>query len=247
MTGQARWWGQRAVAAAALGLMFVGGVALRDHLGTAATTRPAVAAGPVTVLQNGVPQTDAAARIAALHGTLTPLQSRTAPSVPLMDQRGAPVSVGQFRGKVVVLTTMDSRCTTVCPVVATEIAAADRQLGSLARHVVFVGFNVNPYFRTAADVMHFSQIHGLAPLPNWYFMTGSVHALHTMWKDYWVAVQANPTTQTVVHGDYLFFIGPGGHEHWLLGGSRHHGLSLSYEALIVQLVRTLWGHHGAAP
>src|SRR5438067_7576492 len=44
---------------------------------------------------------------------------RPAPNFMLSDQFGRPVSLSSYRGKVVILSFDDSRCTTVCPLTTT--------------------------------------------------------------------------------------------------------------------------------
>ena len=45
----------------------------------------------------------------------TPLGNKPAPDIKLVNQFGQPMSLSQFRGRVVMLSFEDSECTTVCP------------------------------------------------------------------------------------------------------------------------------------
>jgi cytochrome oxidase Cu insertion factor (SCO1/SenC/PrrC family) len=51
-----------------------------------------------------------------------------APDFQLTDQNGSLVSLSDFRGEVVVLTFMDSKCTDTCPLTAADFREAYRQL-----------------------------------------------------------------------------------------------------------------------
>jgi cytochrome oxidase Cu insertion factor (SCO1/SenC/PrrC family) len=147
---------------------------------------------------------------------LAPLTNSPAPLFTLTDQRGRRVRLEEFRGKAVVLTFIDSRCTEVCPVIAQELIGAQRDLGKQrARNVVFVGVNVNPRAESIADVTRFTISHGLDKLPNWYFLTGSTSALERVWKSYGIQVVLPVHATQTEHADYLFFLNPLGRERFL--------------------------------
>src|SRR5919106_2162591 len=72
----------------------------------------------------------------------------------LTDQNGSLVRLSDFRGKVVVLTFMDSRCQDTCPLTAAHFRETYRQLGQdEANKVIFLGVNVNVEASTVADVL----------------------------------------------------------------------------------------------
>lgn len=155
---------------------------------------------------------------------LSPLQPRQAPGFTLTDQRGRPVTLASFRGKAVLLGFYDPRCTQVCPVVAQMLAEADKDLGPRAGRVAFVGVNVNPAAESVADIRRFSTVHGLARLPNWYFLTGPTARLAAVWGSYGIEVSLPARAAETVHGDYLYFLDPLGTERYLaepLAGQRN--------------------------
>jgi cytochrome oxidase Cu insertion factor (SCO1/SenC/PrrC family) len=139
-----------------------------------------------------------------------PNQGPPAPGFTLTDQHGRTVSLASFRGKSVVLSFNDDRCTDICTLLAQDVVAADGDLGSAAKDVVFLSVNVNPYYPGIADVASWSDQHGLGRLANWEFLTGSPAALSRVWKQYGVEVQTDSTTRSVVHSTELYFIDPGG-------------------------------------
>src|SRR6266498_4704126 len=70
--------------------------------------------------------------------------SGEAPDFQLTDQNGSLINLSDFRGKVVVLTFMDSKCIDTCPLTAAQLRQAYRQLDpSDANQVAFIGVNVN--------------------------------------------------------------------------------------------------------
>ncbi|MDA8365714.1 MAG: redoxin domain-containing protein [Actinomycetota bacterium] len=142
-----------------------------------------------------------------------PAHSRIrAPDFTLTDQNDTPVSLSQFRGKVVVLSFNDDRCPDLCTLLAQDIVLADRYLGPAAARVVFLSVNVNTFYPEVRYVTSWTDDHGLGALSNWYFGTGPVSQLTAIRNRYGVYLQTDPATRTVVHGTQLFFVGPTGSE-----------------------------------
>jgi cytochrome oxidase Cu insertion factor (SCO1/SenC/PrrC family) len=84
---------------------------------------------------------------------LSPVPASPAPGFTLMDQNGRALPLSRFRGKVVVLESMDPHCTDICPLVSQQFIDAYHDLGRSARHVVFAAVNVNQYFNRVRDVL----------------------------------------------------------------------------------------------
>ena len=134
----------------------------------------------------------------------------TAPPIHLVDQYGKPVSLSQFRGKVVVWSLNDDRCVDMCTLFAEDVRAADRDLGPLAKDVVFLSVNANPYYPSPASLLSWSTTNHLTSLPNWVYLTGTPAQLQQTWHAYHVAVLLDPTTRTVQHDFTDEFIDPQG-------------------------------------
>jgi cytochrome oxidase Cu insertion factor (SCO1/SenC/PrrC family) len=133
------------------------------------------------------------------------------PNFVLTDQHGRQVSIGDFRGKAVLLAFMDSRCTEVCPLLAQMFVGAEHDLGSLNSRVAFVAVNVNAMAASVSAVEHFSRTQGLASLPNWYFLTGSATHLQAVWTAYGIQVIVPKHANQTVHADPLYFVDRSGH------------------------------------
>ncbi len=165
---------------------------------------------------------------------------RGAPGFTLTDQHGKRVSLSAFRGKAVLLAFMDSRCTQVCPVLAQEFLLAQHDLGRSASQVAFVAVNVDPMGEAVATVEHFSQVHGLSRLPNWYFLTGPTATLQTVWDAYGIEVIVPKGATQTIHADYLYFLGPNGHERYIASpqvDQRTNGTGYLPRASLAE-----WGH-----
>ena len=115
----------------------------------------------------------------------TPL-SQVAPGFTLTDQFGQPVSLGAYRGKIVILAFNDSECTTVCPLTTAALVDAKAMLGAAASQVQLLGIEANPKATSIEDVRSYSDVHGM--LYQWRYLTGSLSQLQRVWKDYSVGV-----------------------------------------------------------
>jgi cytochrome oxidase Cu insertion factor (SCO1/SenC/PrrC family) len=173
---------------------------LIQHSPGAAATRPLAAVEPgintaSSLLLQLVPQS-------------APLS--VAPALSLTDQDGKHVTLSQFRGKTVVLSFNDDQCEDLCTLLAQDVVAANQDLGTAAKDVVFLSVNANPYYPSATSVKQWTDAHGLGSAPNWIFVTGSPTQLAKTAADYGEPIELDPKARTVVHGSDLFFIDPAG-------------------------------------
>src|SRR5580692_8689424 len=112
----------------------------------------------------------------------TSLGGKPAPDIKLVNQFGQPMSLSQFRGRVVMLSFEDSECTTVCPLTTQSMV-----LGKAGSSVQLLGVDANPDAIQVSDVMDYSRVHGM--INQWDFLTGSLPQLKSVWKAYDIAVQ----------------------------------------------------------
>jgi cytochrome oxidase Cu insertion factor (SCO1/SenC/PrrC family)/thiol-disulfide isomerase/thioredoxin len=141
-----------------------------------------------------------------------PMTPTEAPGFTLTDQHGRRSRLADFRGRAVVLSFNDDRCTDICTLLAQDVVAANRDLGADRRHVAFVSVNVNPYFPTVADIRRWADAHGLGHVANWTSETGSPASLTDVEHAYDELVKTAPATRTIEHGTDLVFIDPSGRE-----------------------------------
>ena len=143
--------------------------------------------------------------------------SGEAPDFQLTDQNGSTVNLSDFRGKVVVLTFMDTKCTDTCPLTAAHFREAYQQFKQdEAKQVVFLGVNVNVDESDVSDVLETSHAWRLDEIPNWHFLTGSHEVLGPVWKDYGVVAEHNPGGHSMMHTPGTFLIDPSGQERWYI-------------------------------
>lgn len=116
----------------------------------------------------------------------TPLRGR-APGFTLTDQFGKRVSLRSFRGKVVVVSFNDPKCTTICPLTTTALLHAKELLGPAAGAVQLLGIGANPAATQVKWVRAYSQAHGM--MQEWRFLTGSLPELKRVWRAYGIEAQ----------------------------------------------------------
>ena len=138
----------------------------------------------------------------------TSLGSRSAPGFRLMNQFGQPMSLSQFRGKVVMLSFEDSQCTTVCPLTTQSMLEAKQLLGAAGEKVQLLGVDANPDATSVADVLAYSRAHGM--VNQWDFLTGPLSQLKAAWGAYNIAVQIEKGQ--IDHTPALFVIDQQGRE-----------------------------------
>jgi len=143
--------------------------------------------------------------------------SDIAPDFQLTDQHNSVVKLSDFRGKVVVLTFMDSKCADTCPLTAVHFREAYRQLDqNETKQVVFLGVNVNVEENAVADVLETTQAWRLDEVLDWHFLTGNREELEPVWKDYAVVAEHNPDGHSMMHTPGTFLIDPLGQERWYI-------------------------------
>jgi cytochrome oxidase Cu insertion factor (SCO1/SenC/PrrC family) len=133
-----------------------------------------------------------------------------APGFSLTDQNGRTVSLASLRGRVVLMTFLDPVCTSDCPIIAQEFKRAGQMLGAQATNVELVAVVANPTYRSTAFTRAFDRQEGLATVPNWLYLTGSLSQLGAVWRHYGVAVENLPAGAMAAHNDLAVVIDPAG-------------------------------------
>jgi len=167
-----------------------------------------------------------------------------APGFTLADQDGRAVSLAGLRGKVVLLTFLDPVCTTDCPIIAQEFKQAGQMLGGPGSGVELVAVVANPTYRSAAFTRAFDRQEGLATVPNWLFLTGSLGQLSAVWRQYGITVQNLPAGAMSAHNDLAVVIDRSGNIREEVGTDPGPGTSStrsSFAGLLSQYARQALG------
>src|ERR1700759_5701000 len=167
------------------------------------------------------------------------LGNKPAPDFRLRNQFGQPMSLSQFRGKVVMLAFEDSECTTVCPLTTQSMLQAKQLLGPAGSQVQLLGVDANPDAVSVADVLSYSRTHAL--VNQWNFLTGSLAELKATWKSYDIAVQIEQGQ--IDHTPALFVIDQQGRERKLyLTQMAYSSVGQSAQVLANEIATLLPGH-----
>jgi cytochrome oxidase Cu insertion factor (SCO1/SenC/PrrC family) len=191
------------------------GLALRQTMALA-TARSVTSLGALGVVLVGAgPLAMAAANwhadpiiARAMAGAATQV-NRPAPDFRLVSQSGRPVSLASLRGKVTLLTFLDPRCITDCPV-ATELKEAGVLLGGSDDQVQFVAIAANQFHYDLASIRALDRQEGMDAVPNWLFLTGSAAQLQAVWGRYGIFVSHMAPGASSVMRDLVFVIDKSG-------------------------------------
>ncbi|MEA2945736.1 MAG: hypothetical protein QOI40_1066 [Alphaproteobacteria bacterium] len=142
-------------------------------------------------------------RDAPQHASLEPPLPKIAPAPEfvLTSQDGAPVTLADFRGKVVAVTFILTMCTATCPVLTPMMSFVQDQLGNdFGTKIAFVSITVDPDRDTAEVLKQYAQAFG-ANLAGWSFLTGSPQAVREVTHRY--GVYASKTANGDVEHTFL--------------------------------------------
>jgi len=113
---------------------------------------------------------------------------------------------------VVLLTFLDPVCVG-CPQIAQQLHAADTLLGNASGQVELVAVAAGTMHSRATFIRAFDQRLGLATVPDWLFLTGTVADLQQVWEAY-EKVAPGMMSGMMVHSDYVFVIDRTGRIRW---------------------------------
>ncbi|MER8784731.1 SCO family protein [Mesorhizobium sp. M0323] len=109
-----------------------------------------------------------------------------APDFTLISQDGGPVSLHDFRGKVVAISFIYTYCTDVCPMLTAHLASVQEQLGStFGSKIAFISITVDPERDTPDVLKEYAQNFG-ADLKGWSFLTGDPAIVREVGRKYGV-------------------------------------------------------------
>jgi len=129
--------------------------------------------------------------VAGLIGTVLEHASPAA-DFTLTDQHDAAFHMAGTKGRVVVLTFIYTHCADACPYISLKIKNAISLLGRDADRAAFVAVTTDPKRDIPKVNLAYSQAFGLEDA--WYFVTGSLESVKTVWANYGIGVEIDPET-----------------------------------------------------
>jgi protein SCO1/2 len=133
---------------------------------------------------------------------------KTAPPLTLTDYAGRRVSLVSMRGKVVFVTFVYTHCPDVCPLIVSNLAAAQRQLGRSAGRVRILAVTVDPRRDTPHAVHAFLAARGA--LGRIDYLLGSEAELRPVWKAWDIGVSIDTKHPRAGHTALVYGIGASG-------------------------------------
>jgi protein SCO1/2 len=118
----------------------------------------------------------------------------------LIDQNGHRVTLSQYRGHVVVLTFIHSRCHDTCPFMVEQIKGALNNLPQSGRGIPAIGVSVAPAEDTVASRKRFLAKHQMTGRIA--FVNGPLREMRKVWHAYSIA----PVTPKVDHSTFVLLI-----------------------------------------
>lgn len=148
-----------------------------------------------------------------------------APDFQLVSYRGRVVRMSAQRGKVVVLTFLDTDCHDQCPVIASILGRGMPKLRpALRAHSEAIAVSVNPRVDTKKSISVFlAQRHAFRALD---FLVGSLPKLRSVWTAYHILPAIDTGNNDIHSADVMIF---NRHGRWV--SSLNEGLDLTTSSL----------------
>lgn len=158
-------------------------------------------------------------------------------NAPLVDTTGRRFSLGEFSGKIVVLSDVMTLCQETCPLDTANVVAAARaaQKSGLGDKIEFVSLTIDPTRDTLTQLRAYRRLYAPAPA-DWVVATGGTQAVAALWKSLGVYIEkvpdsgpnpprnwrtGQPLTYDLTHSDEVFFLDHQDHERFILEGAPH--------------------------
>jgi protein SCO1/2 len=129
---------------------------------------------------------------------------KPAPALALRNYTGQRVSLTALRGKAVLVTFIYTHCPDVCPLIVSNLAAAQRGLGKEAGHLRILAVTVDPRRDTPTAIRTFLAARGATGRMD--YLLGTDAQLRRTWKAWDVAVETGPNKLTDGHSAVVYGI-----------------------------------------
>lgn len=131
------------------------------------------------------------------------------PDFALVDQRGEAFRARELDGKVWIAAFLFTRCTSVCPMLTSQMVNFQRRLGPDASDTPFVAFTVDPAYDTPEVLRGFATARGATR--GFTFLTGDASEIRTLANEsFKVAVGELTTTPggdvDILHAQHLLLV-----------------------------------------
>jgi cytochrome oxidase Cu insertion factor (SCO1/SenC/PrrC family) len=151
--------------------------------------------------------------------------------LPLTTPDGTTTNLAAYQGKTVMIADFLTECTDICPLISADTAALTRALNADGQSgkVALLEISVDPQRDTPARLAAYQKLYG-APTPGWTLLRTSAANTKKFWKYFNIAYGRQkeykpasidwfthkPLTYDVYHQDDLIFLGPNGHQRFII-------------------------------
>jgi len=139
----------------------------------------------------------------------------SAPGFSLTDQFDKTYFLGEHPGAVTLLTFLDPRCYTDCPLLAQQLKILRADLPTSAK-LDIVAVAANPYHERLSDLRHFIAIRNLSHVTHFYFVTGPIANVRKVWSAYGIGVTMTKSDKMSIHSDFMFLINARHQVKWII-------------------------------
>lgn len=119
--------------------------------------------------------------------------SKPAPPLELKDSLGQPVNIDDYRGKAVVVTFIYDHCPDVCPLIVSNLRAAQSELGPEAKNLQIIAVSVDPKGDTPKTVKAFLADHQMTGRMK--YLIGSRPQLEQVWQNWNIVSKNAPSSK----------------------------------------------------
>jgi len=168
-----------------------------------------------TVLMAGTTFASAETTLYQAHNGPASATSLKAHPFTLTDQFNKTYSLGEHAKRVTLLTFIDPRCYTDCPLLAKQLENVRAELSPNAS-LDIVAVAADPYHENLSDLRHFIADRGLAHLKNFYFVTGKLSSVRKVWASYGIGVSMTSKDKMSIHSDFMFLVSSKGELRWVI-------------------------------
>jgi protein SCO1 len=115
---------------------------------------------------------------------------KPAPPLALNNYLGEPVNISDYRGKAVFVTFIYVNCPDICPVIVSNMRAAQEELGPEAKDAQFIAVSVDPENDTPEAVAEFLKARQMTGRME--YLVGSRPELERVWEKWNVVSRNDP-------------------------------------------------------
>jgi protein SCO1/2 len=183
-----------------------------DHSTSSALTLPASTATDATGLAGtdegpAIVETTPETPSRFAGGEVSPVVA--APQLGLRRWDGKRTRIGDYNGKVVLVTFIYASCPDICPAITDKLIKVKRRLGKDGKNLAIVAVSVDPDRDTPATVQSF--LRGHQALGKMDYLIGSQEELQTVWENWGVAARVSPSDPKLIdHSGVIWGVDPKG-------------------------------------